>query len=173
MKERSKIVIVGGGIVGCCTAYHLAKGGETNVVLVEKHDLTSGSTCQAAGMVTQFHTNLTMMRMRQYSVELYKGFYAEDGEKSGWNHTGSIRMASSPDQLMSLKQAVSKARGIGLDIELLSPEETQKLYPEISLDEVAGSIHLPMDGWVDPHTVTTYMAKKAREMGLNTYVVYD
>ncbi|MCP4452295.1 MAG: FAD-binding oxidoreductase, partial [Planctomycetes bacterium] len=87
----------------------------------------------------------------------------------GWNHTGSIRMASSPDQLMSLKQAVSKARGIGLDIELLSPEETQKLYPEISLDEVAGSIHLPMDGWVDPHTVTTYMAKKAREMGVKFY----
>jgi sarcosine dehydrogenase len=169
MKERSKIVIVGGGIVGCCTAYHLAKGGETDVVLVEKHDLTSGSTCQAAGMVTQFHTNLTMMRMRQYSVELYKGFYAEDGEESGWNHTGSIRMASSPDQLMSLKQAVSKARGIGLDIELLSPEETQKLYPEISLDEVAGSIHLPMDGWVDPHTVTTYMAKKAREKGVTFY----
>lgn len=146
MKERSKIVIVGGGIVGCCTAYHLAKGGETDVVLVEKHDLTSGSTCQAAGMVTQFHTNLTMMRMRQYSVELYKGFYAADGEESGWNHTGSIRIASSPDQLMSLKQAVSKARGIGLDIELLSPEETQKLYPQISLDDVAGSIHLPMDG---------------------------
>ncbi len=91
MKERSKIVIVGGGIVGCCAAYHLAKGGESDVVLVEKHDLTSGSTCQAAGMVTQFHTNLTMMRMRQYSVELYKGFYAEDGENSGWSYTDRER----------------------------------------------------------------------------------
>ncbi len=169
MKDRSKIVIIGGGIVGCCTAYHLAKNNETDVVLVEKHDLTSGSTCHAAGMVTQFHTNLTMMRMRQYSVDLYKGFYAQDGEASGWHHTGSIRMASSPDQLMSLKQAVSKARGIGLDIEVLSPEETQKLWPQISLDKVAGSIYLPMDGWVDPHTVTTYMAKKAREMGVTFY----
>lgn len=166
MKKRSKIVIIGGGIVGCCISYHLAKNGETDVTLVEKHDLTSGSTCHAAGMVTQFHTNLTMMRMRQYSVELYKNFHAEDGEESGWRQTGSIRMASSIDQLISLKQAVSKARGIGLDIEVLSPEETQKLWPQISLDKVTGSIYLPMDGWVDPHAVTTYMANKAGKMGV-------
>ena len=169
MKDRAQIVIIGGGVVGCCTAYHLARRGATDVVILEKHDLTSGSTRHAAGLVTQFHTTLTMMQIRKYSVDLYSDFYMESGEESGWHGTGSVRLASSHDQLMSLKQAVSKARGIGLDIELLGPEETQKLWPAISLDGVAGSIYLPDDGWVDPHAVTLYMAKKAQEMGVTVH----
>src|SRR5256714_11436217 len=111
--EGARAVVIGGGITGTSVAYHLAKAGWRDVVLVEKDELTSGSTCHAAGLVTQFNPSPTMMRFRRYSIELYE-------ELGVFESVGSLRFASSKDQLMELQRGVSRARGIGLDVELVS-----------------------------------------------------
>ncbi len=166
MRDQAQTVIIGGGIAGLSIAYHLALEGMTDVVLLEKGLLTSGSTCHAAGLVTGFHTSLSIMEMRLYSVGLYADFMKEAGDASGWHPTGSLRVASGKTQLNALKQAVSKAKGIGLDLELLSPEEAGRMWPALSLDDVEGAIYLPDDGWLDPHGMTSLLAQKARAMGV-------
>jgi 4-methylaminobutanoate oxidase (formaldehyde-forming) len=162
---QARIVIVGGGITGVSIAYHLALKGETDVILVEKDELTSGSTCHAAGLVTQFHTNMPVMRMRLYSVDLYSRLMAEHGAECGWHGTGSLRLATGDDQYMALKRAVSAAKGIGLELDILSPEEAHRYWPQISLDGVKGAIWLPTDGWLDPHGMVSLLAREARRMG--------
>ena len=122
MNERAAIVVVGGGITGCSVAYHLARAGRRDVLLLEKDELTSGSTCHAAGLVTQFNPSPTMMRFRRYSVELYR-------ELGVFDSVGSLRIASSPESLQELGRGASRARGIGLDVEVLSPEEVVRLLP--------------------------------------------
>src|SRR5207249_10124206 len=106
MREQARVVIVGGGIEGCSVAYHLAHKGWTDVVLVDKGELTSGSTWHAAGMVTHFHTSPTLMRMRQYSIGLYRRLQAEPGAARHWHEVGSLRVASSRDQLRFLQRQV-------------------------------------------------------------------
>src|SRR5438046_6444794 len=114
--ERARAVVIGGGITGTSVVYHLAKAGWRGVVLVEKDELTSGSTCHAAGLVTQFNPSPTMMQFRRHSIELYQ-------ELGIFEMVGSLRFASSKDQLMELKRGVSRARGIGLDVDLVSADE--------------------------------------------------
>ena len=150
MRDQAQTVIIGGGIAGLSIAYHLALEGMTDVVLLEKGLLTSGSTCHAAGLVTGFHTSLSIMEMRLYSARLYADFMKEAGDASGWHPTGSLRIASGKSQLNALKQAVSKAKGIGLDLDLLSPEEAGRMWPALALDDVEGAIYLPDDGCLDP-----------------------
>ncbi len=125
MKDQARAVVIGGGITGCSVLYHLAKSGWTDVVLVEKGELTSGATCQAAGLLTQFNTSPTIMRMRKYSTELYQGLKA-------YSRVGSVNMASSPQMLKTLQRNVSRAKGIGLNVEIISPKEALEL---IALDE--------------------------------------
>src|SRR5881275_3678150 len=120
LPARARAVVIGGGITGASVAYHLARAGWTDTVLLEKADLTSGSTCHAAGLVTQFNPSPTMMRFRRYSIELYR-------ELGVFAAVGSVRLASSREQLMELQRGVSRAKGIGLDVELLSPEDTLAL----------------------------------------------
>src|SRR2546422_3807287 len=114
--ERARAVVVGGGITGASVAYHLAKAGWRDVVLLEKDELTSGSTCHAAGLVTQFNPSPTMMAFRRYSVELYNRLGV-------FEPIGSLRIASTPESLVELRRGASRARGIGLDVEVLGPEE--------------------------------------------------
>src|SRR5436309_15180489 len=123
--DRAGPVAVVGDITGASVAYHLAKAGWRDTVLLEKDELTSGSTSQAAGLVTQFNPSPTMMRFRRYSIELYR-------ELGVFQAVGSLRLASSRDQLMELQRGVSRARGIGLDVELVSPDEAARLMPAIS-----------------------------------------
>jgi glycine cleavage system aminomethyltransferase T/glycine/D-amino acid oxidase-like deaminating enzyme len=159
MLDQARVVIIGGGITGCSIAYHLAKEGWTDVVLVEKGDLTSGSTSQAAGLVTQFNTSPTMMRFRKYSIDLYV-------ELGLFQQVGSLRIASSKRQLESLKRNISQARGIGLEVELLSPEEAFRIMPSISTEEVYGAVYLPQDGQLDPHGATYGVANAAKALGV-------
>src|SRR5947208_29363 len=137
--ERARAVVVGGGITGASVAYHLAKAGWHDVVLLEKDELTSGSTCHAAGLVTQFNPSPTMMRFRRYSIELYQ-------ELGVFETVGSLRFASSKDQLMELRRGVSRARGIGLDVELVSADESAHLMPVITRDSLYGAVWVPGDG---------------------------
>jgi 4-methylaminobutanoate oxidase (formaldehyde-forming) len=129
------------------------------VVLLDKADLTSGSTCHAAGLVTMFNPSPTMMRFRRYSIELYR-------ELGVFETVGGLRLASSREQFMELQRGVSRARGIGLDVELVSAEETRRLMPAASPESLYGAVWVPGDGHLDPHTVTHAVASAARELGV-------
>jgi glycine cleavage system aminomethyltransferase T/glycine/D-amino acid oxidase-like deaminating enzyme len=156
--ERARAVVIGGGITGASVVYHLAKAGWTNAVLLEKDELTSGSTCHAAGLVTQFNPSPTMMRFRRYSIELYQ-------ELGVFETVGSLRFASSRDQLKELQRGVSRARGIGLDVDLVSADEAVRLMPVISRESLYGAVWVPGDGHLDPHTATHALATAARNLG--------
>ena len=156
--ERARAVVVGGGITGASVAYHLAKAGWRDVVLLEKDELTSGSTCHAAGLVTQFNPSPTMMRFRRYSIELYR-------ELGVFETVGSLRFASSKDQLLELQRGASRARGIGLEVELVSAGEAVSKMPVITRDSLYGAVCVPDDGHLDPHTATHALAAAARKLG--------
>ena len=125
--DQARVVVIGGGITGCSVAYHLALAGWTDVLLVEKAQLTAGSTCQAAGLVTAFNPSSTMMAFRRYSIELY-------GRLGAFEAVGSLRLASSPDQLRELERTASRARGIGLEAGVIGADEARRLMPAISPD---------------------------------------
>lgn len=157
--DQARVVVIGGGITGCSVAYHLAEAGLTDVLLVEKAQLTAGSTCQAAGLVTMFNPSNTMMQFRRYSVELY--------EKLGvFERVGSLRLASSPEQLHELERTASRARGIGLDAGVISAHEARRLMPAIAPESLHGAVHIPGDGYLDPHTATHAVADAARALGV-------
>jgi dimethylglycine dehydrogenase len=142
--EQARAVVIGGGITGTSVLYHLAKAGWSDVVLLEKDELTSGSTCHAAGLVTQFNPSPTMMRFRKYSIELYQ-------ELGVFETVGSLRFASSKNQLLELQRGVSRARGIGLDVELVSAEESQRLMPLITRDSLYGAVWVPATATLTRH----------------------
>ncbi len=156
--DRARAVVVGGGITGASVAYHLAKVGWRETVLLEKDELTSGSTCHAAGLVTQFNPSPTMMRFRRYSIELYR-------ELGVFEQVGGLRFASSEEQLKELQRGVSRARGIGLEVDLISGDESARLMPAITKRSLHGAIWVPSDGHLDPHTATHALAAAARSLG--------
>ena len=157
--EQARVVVIGGGITGCSVAYHLALAGWTDVLLVEKAQLTAGSTCQAAGLVTAFNPSSTMMRFRRYSIDLYRRLGA-------FETVGSLRLASSPDQLRELERTASRARGIGLDAGVIGADEARRLMPAISPESLYGAVHLVDDGHLDPHGATHAVADAARTLGV-------
>ena len=156
--DRARAVVVGGGITGASVAYHLAKAGWRDTLLLEKAELTSGSTCHAAGLVTQFNPSPTMMRFRRYSIELYQ-------ELGVFEQVGGLRFASSEEQLKELQRGVSRARGIGLEVELVSADESARLMPAITKRSLYGAVWVPSDGHLDPHTATHALAGAARALG--------
>lgn len=158
MIDQARVVVIGGGITGCSVLYHLAKSGWTDVVLLEKGELTSGSTCQAAGLLTQFNTSPTIMRMRKYSAALYKAL-------NTYGEVGSVNIASTRDMFKTLQRNVSRARGIGLDVGFISPAETMDFLPWASPDSIHGAVYLPGDGHIDPHETTYAVAKAATNLG--------
>ncbi|MGE5463281.1 MAG: NAD(P)/FAD-dependent oxidoreductase, partial [Syntrophothermus sp.] len=159
MKDQAEIVIIGGGIYGVNIAYHLSKMGKKDIVLLEKGEIASGESSHAAGVVTQFATSKTMLQFRKYSIELYS-------ELGLFNHVGSLRIASSKEQLKELERSVSKARAIGMEVEIISPAEALKIMPQLSDRDLYGAIYLPRDGHLDPYGTTTGMARVIREMGV-------
>jgi glycine cleavage system aminomethyltransferase T/glycine/D-amino acid oxidase-like deaminating enzyme len=159
MVDQARVVVVGGGITGCSVAYHLAEAGWRDVILVEKAQLTAGSTCQAAGLVTAFNPSSTMMSWRRYSIELYRRLGA-------FATVGSLRLASSPEQLLELERTASRARGIGLDVGVVGAGEARRLMAAISPESLYGAVHLPGDGHLDPHGATHALADAARAMGV-------
>lgn len=157
--DQAQVVVIGGGITGCSVAYHLAEAGWTDVLLIEKAQLTSGSTCQAAGLVTAFNPSSTMMQFRRYSIELY-------GRLGVFEAVGSLRLASSPEHLGELQRTASRARGIGLEAEVIDATEARRVMPAISTASLHGAVHLPADGHLDPHGATHAVAEAARSLGV-------
>lgn len=158
--EHARAVVIGGGITGCSVALHLARAGWRGIVLLEKGQLTSGSTMHAAGLVTMYNASSAMMRFRRYSIELYR-------ELGVFEAVGSVRVASSREQLGELQRGASRARGIGLDVELVTPAEALALLPAMSGDSLYGAVVVPGDGHLDPHRATTAVAAAARALGVD------
>lgn len=159
MADQARVVVIGGGITGVSVAYHLAEAGWRDILLVEKAGLTSGSTSQAAGLVTAFNPSSTMLAWRRYSIELY-------GRLGAFSAVGSLRLASSPAQLKELERTASRARGVGLDVGVISADEAHRLMPAISRESLFGGVYLPGDGFLDPHSATFAVAAAARELGV-------
>jgi glycine cleavage system aminomethyltransferase T/glycine/D-amino acid oxidase-like deaminating enzyme len=157
--EQARAVVIGGGITGVSVAYHLAEAGWADVLLVEKAGLTAGATSQAAGLVTAFNPSSTMLAWRRYSIELY-------GRLGAFSAVGSVRLASSPEQLKELERTASRARGVGLDVGVISATEARRLLPAISPESLYGAVYLPGDGFLDPHGATHALAAAARGLGI-------
>ena len=157
--DRARVVVIGGGITGASVAYHLARAGWRDVLLLEKGELTSGSTCQAAGLVTQFNPSQAMMRLRRYSIELYN-------ELGVFETVGSLRIAAGPESLKELQRGLSRARGIGLDAQLMGADEARALMPAASPENLYGAVWMPGDGYLDPHGATYALAAAARDLGV-------
>lgn len=162
MKDQARAVVVGGGIMGVSVAYHLAKMGWSDVVLLEKMELATGESAFAAGLVTQFHTSPTLMQIRKYSIELFS-------ELQLFHPVGSLRLASTPAQYKELQRNISQAKAIGLEVEMISAAEAVQLFPAMTDKELYGAIYLPRDGHLDPYGATTGLAQHARQLGVTIH----
>ncbi len=161
----SEIVIIGAGVIGCATAYHLTKMGKTSVTIIEKNQITHGSTWHAAGLVGQLRSSRNTTRMLQKSIALYDELEKETGQIVDWKQVGSLRVASSRERLLEIKRLATSAKSYGLEMHLLSAKEAQDVFPLLSTKGVHGAVFLPSDGYVDPSSLTQGLAKGARSRG--------
>ena len=164
LPSSSKFIIVGGGIVGCSTAYHIAKLGH-EVLLLEKAALTSGSTWHAAGLVGQLRSNANITQLLGYSINLYDQLEADTGLATGWKMNGGLRLACNQERWTEVKRQATTAHSFGLDMQLLSPKEAQDLWPLMDVSDVIGAAFLPTDGQASPSDITQALARGARKSG--------
>ncbi len=162
---HARTVVIGGGIVGCSTAYHLAELGWTDTVLVEQHKLTSGSTFHAAGLVGQLRTSANITQLLGDSVELYRTLEAETGQATGWKMNGGLRLACNEERWTEVKRQATTAKSFGLEMHLLTPQEAQALWPLMEIDDLVGAAFLPTDGQANPSDITMALARGARMHG--------
>lgn len=170
MKTHAQVVIIGGGIMGCSLAYHLTKFGWTDVVLLEKNELTAGSTWHAAGLCTHYAHNATMMNLRAHSVKLYGGELERDtGQAVSFHNTGALRVTCHQDRLDEFKHVRGVGEFVGHKFNILSPAELREIYPLADISNLVGAIHEPDDGYVDPSQATHAFAQGARQRGATIY----
>jgi sarcosine dehydrogenase len=162
---QARIVIIGGGIIGCSTAYHLVRLGWKDVVLLERNKLTSGSTWHAAGLVGQLRSSANITQLLKYSVELYDRLEAETGQATGWKRNGGLRLACNGERMTEIKRQATTAHSFGLEMELLSPKEALALWPIMDISDVVGAAFLPTDGQANPADIAQALAKGARAGG--------
>ena len=166
LPSHAAIVVIGGGIIGCSTAYHLARLGRRDVVLIERSKLTSGSTWHAAGLVGQLRTSANITQLLKYSVELYSTIEQETGQATGWKMNGGLRLACNAERLVEIRRQATTAHSFGLDMHLLSPSEARDLWPIMDVSDVVGAAFLPTDGQVNPADLALALAKGARLHGV-------
>ncbi|MDO9404051.1 MAG: FAD-dependent oxidoreductase [Polaromonas sp.] len=166
LPTHAQIIIVGGGIAGCSVAYHLAKMGRTDVLLLEQGKLTSGTTWHAAGLVGQMRPNRTMTQMSRYGIDLYASLEAETGLATGWKQCGSVNVARTPERMQVLRKQVAMAQSFGVDCHEISPQEAGDKYPIMRTDDLQGAIWLPGDGKANPADLCMSLAKGARNRGV-------
>ncbi|MCX8954195.1 FAD-dependent oxidoreductase, partial [Ruegeria sp. NA] len=165
LPSKARVVIIGGGVIGCSVAYHLTKKGWTDVVLLERKQLTSGTTWHAAGLIGQLRASSNMTKLARYSAELYLGLEEETGVATGLRQVGSVSVALTSERLEELHRNAAMARAFGVPVEELSPTEVKERYEHINLDGVAGGVWLPTDGQADPANIALALAKGARQRG--------
>ncbi len=169
LPSHAQIVVIGGGIIGCSTAYHLARDHKADVILLEQGKLTSGSTWHAAGLVGQLRSSASITRVLKYSVELYKGLEAETGLATGWKMTGCLRLATNQDRWTEYKRLATTAKSFGMDMQLVSPEEVRRMWPLMEVSDLVGASWLPTDGQASPSDITQSLAKGARMHGAKLF----
>lgn len=170
MKSHARVVVIGGGVMGCSLIYHLTKLGWRDVVLLEKNELTAGSTWHAAGLCTHFGHNLTIMHLRAYSARLYKSLLSADtGRPVGFHPTGALRVTNSKERMDEFRHVQGLGRFAGSEFHILSPSELKEIYPLAETRELIGAFYEPLDGYVDPSQATHAMAAGARERGAEIY----
>jgi glycine cleavage system T protein len=165
LPKHARVVIIGGGVIGCSVAYHLAKLGWRDIVLLERKQLTSGTTWHAAGLIGQLRATSNMTKLAKYSQELYTSLEAETGISTGFKRVGSISLALTDERYEELKRGASMARAFGVDVETISLTEARKRHPLVNTAGAVGAIYLPSDGQSDPANVALSMAKGARMNG--------
>jgi 4-methylaminobutanoate oxidase (formaldehyde-forming) len=168
LPSSARVVIIGGGIIGCSTAYHLAKMG-VECLLLERKKLTSGTTFHAAGLVGQLRSNANITQLLGYSVDLYNSIEAETGLGTGWKMNGGLRLACNQERWTEVKRQATTARSFGLQMDLLSPKEAQDLWPLMNVDDVVGAAFMPTDGQANPSDITQALAKGARINGAQIF----
>ncbi|WP_027258040.1 GcvT family protein [Leisingera aquimarina] len=169
LPSTAKAVIIGGGIIGCSTAYHLAKLGWTDTVLLERKKLTSGTTFHAAGLVGQLRSNANITQLLGYSVDLYNKIEEETGLGTGWKMNGGLRLACNEERWTEVKRQATTAHSFGLEMELLTPKEAQDLWPLMDISDVIGAAFMPTDGQANPSDITQALAKGARMAGAKIF----
>ena len=166
---HAQIVVIGGGIIGCSTAYHLARDHKADVILLEQGKLTSGSTWHAAGLVGQLRSSASITRVLKYSVDLYKGLEAETGLATGWKMTGCLRLATNRDRWTEFRRLATTAKSFGMDMQLITPAEVKKMWPLMDVSDLVGASWLPTDGQASPSDITQSLAKGARMHGAKIF----
>ena len=166
---HADVVVIGGGIIGCSTAYHLARDHKCNVVVLEQNKITSGSTWHAAGLVGQLRSSASITQVLKYSVELYKNLEKETGLQTGWKMTGCLRLATNKDRWIEYQRLATTAQSFGMEMNLLSPAEVKKMFPLLETKDLVGASFLPTDGQASPSDITQSLAKGARMHGAKFY----
>ncbi|HUJ54200.1 MAG TPA: FAD-dependent oxidoreductase, partial [Steroidobacteraceae bacterium] len=165
MRTRARVVVIGGGVVGCSALYHLTRLGWTDVMLLERDELTAGSTWHAAGNCPNFSTSWPILKLQRYSTDLYARLAEEVGYGINYHRTGSIRLAHTADRVDEFRHVASQARARGVEVELLSPREIRARHPFLELDGIRLGLWDPDDGDIDPAQLTQALAKGARDRG--------
>ncbi|MEM8803899.1 MAG: FAD-binding oxidoreductase, partial [Pseudomonadota bacterium] len=165
LPTHARVVIIGGGVSGCSLAYHLAKRGWTDIVLLERKKLTCGTTWHAAGLIAQLRANENMTRLAKYSAELYNNLEAETGVATGMRQVGSITVALTEHRREEILRQATMARAFGVDVEEISPTEAKEMYPYLNIGDVVSAVHLPLDGQCDPANIAMALAKGAKMNG--------
>ena len=169
MKSQARVVVIGGGAVGVSTLYHLTRKGWSDVVLIERKELTSGATWHAAGLLPLFNMSYSVGQIHKYSVALYKTLQAETGQDVGFRQVTNIRLALNPDRMDEFRQYASVAETIGVQVEFLTPQQVKEIWPLCNVEGVTGAIRHPEDGYIQPADVTQAMARGARAGGAEIY----
>ena len=169
LPDTARAVIIGGGIIGCSTAYHMGKLGWTDTVLLERKKLTSGTTFHAAGLVGQLRTSANITQLLGYSVALYKRLEAETGLQTGWKMNGGLRLACNAERWTEVKRQATTAHSFGLEMHLLTPQEAQDMWPLMTIDDLVGAAFLPTDGQANPSDITMSLARGARMAGVKIF----
>ena len=169
MKSHARVVVIGGGIAGCSTLYHLTREGWTDVVLVERDELTSGSTWHAAAQVTQFGGNQTMVALKRHSIDLYRELAADAENPISYHITGGMRLAHTRDQVDTYKHFIGMAAGMGVEMEFIDADEAGRRHPLMNTQGLLGAWWDPLDGDIDPAGITFALSRKAREAGAEVY----
>jgi len=167
--SHARVVIIGGGIIGCSTAYHLGQLGWSDVVLLETGKLTSGSTFHAAGLVGQLRSNANITQLLKYSVELYDRLEQETGQATGWKKSGCLRLACNDERMTDYKRQATMARSFGLDMDILNARQCQELWPIMDGSDVVGGCFMPSDGQANPSDITQALAIGARVAGIKLF----
>ena len=165
LPSSAKVVIIGGGVAGCSVAYHLAKFGWKDIVLLERDQLTSGTTWHAAGLIGQIGSSATITKLRNHSLNLYKELEKETGLSTGLKQNGSLTVATTKGRLDELKRQVNTAQLFNIDAREVSNDEISEIYPVINTEDIIGGVFIPKDGQADPVGVTNVLAKGAKQNG--------